>query len=45
MKKVIAEKDVKKSYTKHPKYYLVDRRDNLQILKEYRNSKTIIQKM
>lgn len=38
MRKRIGNKYVKHSFSKHPKYYIVETKHNLYILNEYRKS-------
>ena len=44
MRKVIGSENVKKSKSRHPKYYLVESKYNLNALRKYRNSKTLCSK-
>ena len=39
MRKVCGEKNVKKSHSRSPKYYLVESQQNLEALENYRQSK------
>lgn len=41
MRKICGEKNVKKSHSRNPKYYLVENPKNLQALEKYRKSITI----
>ena len=41
MRKICGLDSVKKSYSKHPTYYLVELKENLRKLNEYRNNKII----
>lgn len=41
LRKLIGEKYIKKSYSKHPSYYMVESERNLAALEEYRKSKII----
>ena len=41
MRKICGQEAVKKSYSKHPTYYLVESKENLRSLNKYRYNKTI----
>lgn len=41
MRKLLGYDEVKKSYSSHPKYYLVESPYNLRELEKYRNSKIV----
>ena len=43
MRKLLGEESVKKSYSKHPTYYLVEERNNLQCLENYRKNRIVEQ--
>ena len=41
MRKMLGEENIKKSKSRHPKYYLVETNYNLNVLRKYQNSKTL----
>lgn len=41
MRKVLGEENVKKSKSRHPKYYLVETKYNLNALAKYQKSKIL----
>lgn len=41
MRKRLGEENVKKSKSRHPKYYLIESKYNLNTLMKYRKSKTL----
>ena len=43
MRKLLGDENVKKTYSGHAKYYLVESYQNLKALKNYRNEKIVKQ--
>lgn len=41
MRKLLGDENVKKTYSGHAKYYLVESYQNLKTLKKYRNEKIV----
>lgn len=41
MRKILGMENVRKSYSSHPTYYLVETRNNLRALDKYRKSKIV----
>lgn len=41
MRKLLGEENVKKSYSKHPTYYLIETRNNLRCLEDYRKKRVV----
>ena len=41
MRKLLGDENVKKSYSKHPTYYLIESRNNLKCLDKYRKEHVV----
>lgn len=41
MRKLLGEKNVKKSYSKHPTYFLIESRHNINCLNRYQREHTV----
>lgn len=43
MRKLLGDENVKKSYSKHPTYYLIESRYNLKCLDKYRREHIVVE--
>lgn len=41
MRKLLGDENIKKTYSGHPKYYLVESYNNLKVLDKYRKSRIV----